>query len=63
MIVGEFMLCLFIESNLTLLASLLPDRANYLNPKELQIHHADGFEDLPESKIAEGSRKDPPMES
>jgi hypothetical protein len=35
MIVGEFMLCLLIESSLTLLASLLADRANYLNPKEL----------------------------
>jgi hypothetical protein len=35
MILGEFMLCLLIESNLTLFASLLADRANYLNPKEL----------------------------
>jgi len=35
MILGEFNALPLIESNLTLLASLLADRANYLNPKEL----------------------------
>jgi hypothetical protein len=31
------------ESNLSLLASLLADRANYLNPEELYIHHSVGL--------------------